>query len=109
MKDQKNRVSIPQRLFNELTAAAEKHDLTVKQLISQLLEKEIVDIAHKDLFSPGLKWDVAKESIINARILEEDYPRLRKWLENNDNVQISTATEKNELHLMNWSILNQKS
>lgn len=99
----KNQISIPERLFNELTAAAEKHGLEPKQLIIQLLEKEVVDMAHKELFSPGLKWIAPKESIISTRILEEDHPRILQWLKDRNDIQISVQA-KNELWLMNATL-----
>ncbi len=102
-----NRVSIPKRLFSELEAAAGKHCLEPKQLIIQLLEKEVVDMAHKELFSPGLKWIAPKESIIITRILEEDHPRISQWLKDRDDVQISVQT-KNELWLLNGTLLSQQ-
>lgn len=94
-------IFIPVEQYRELEEFAKKHDLTVDQLANQLLEKEIVDEAHKELFIPGLKWDMPKSKIIMARILSRDLPKLRKWLQCKDRLAICPHEEEGELFIIN--------
>jgi hypothetical protein len=98
----KNRVSIPkeqfeeietssipvrQDLYKELEGFAKNFNLSVEQLTDQLLEKEVTDMQHKEIFSPGLKWGKSFEAHIMARILPQDLPKLAEWTSKKDRLE----------------------
>lgn len=80
-------IPVRQDLYKELQQFAEKFNLSVEQLTDQFLEKEVTDMQHKDIFSPGLKWGKSFEAHIMARILPQDLPKLAEWTSNKDRLE----------------------
>ena len=92
------KIHISREVYAQLETMAKKYHLTVDQLATQLVEKEIADAAHKELFTPGLKWAKGvKDNLIVARIRKTDYPKLRAWLDNHDRLDIRTKGEEGEV------------
>jgi hypothetical protein len=88
-------------LYEELELYAKKENLSIAQLADQLLEKEVTDLARKDIFSPGLKWFVPKGAIIFSRIRIEDISRLEEWLKQGDKIALCPDGKEGELWLVN--------
>lgn len=84
----RKKILIPTNQYQDLELLAKKHDLTVDQLVDQLLEKEIAESAKKEIFSPGLKWGHGVASHIFARVLPHDLPKLYKWLSQRDMLEV---------------------
>lgn len=73
-------ISLSEEMYAKLQSEAKKYDLTPEQLTEQLLNKEIQDMEHKEIFSSGLKWNTPKAKLIMARIPESEYSKLRVLL-----------------------------
>lgn len=61
----RKKILIPTNQYQDLELLAKKHDLTVDQLVDQLLEKEIAESAKKEIFRPGLKWAMVLHRIFS--------------------------------------------
>ncbi len=81
-------VSIPVEQYRELEAFAKKYSLSVDQLTTQLLEKELTDWQRKEIFSPGLTWGPSFAAHIMARILPQDLSVLSEWQSKHDVLEI---------------------
>ncbi len=101
-------IDVRENLFAELELFAKKHGLTMEQLVDQLLEKEVTEMAGKDIFSPGLKWTSPKEAIVVAKFRKEDLPRLTQWLDDKDNVEFAVLENACEVWLINNDMLQQE-
>lgn len=101
----RRKINIPTAQYQELELLAKRHEISIEDLVDQLLEKEIVDNARKDIFSPGLKWTLpgGKEAIIMARIQSQDLTKLNKWLNRSDRLQICPMKKDGELLIINQS------
>ena len=107
-KTKRRKISIPEKQYQELELFAKKHDLTVDQLADQLLEKEIVDSARKEIFSPGLKWGIPKNTLMMARVPKQELPKLHKWLKNEDKLKFLILGDEGELTILNETELSSQ-
>jgi hypothetical protein len=101
-------ISISVELFDRVSStSARKFKLTPDQLVAQLLEKELEELDCKEIFSPGLKWDTPRASLVIARIPEHDYPKIQKWLNENSPLELFTGAN-NQLFIHNLGNPNQE-
>jgi hypothetical protein len=95
------RVSIRPDLYEELELFAKKFDLSVEQLVDRFIEKEVTESAKKELFSPGLTWDIPKNNLIMSRTRKEDLLKLQNWFQNGDILDIIIDGKEGEFFIAN--------
>jgi hypothetical protein len=97
----KNRISIPKEQFKEIEKLAKDYSETPGEMVEHILEAQLEKIRHKQIFYPGLKWDVPKATFIQAAILKRDFPKLRKWIDAHNRITIFTQGEDGTIYLLN--------
>ena len=103
----KNRISISKEQFEEIETLAKDYRETPKEMIEHLLEAQLQAVRHKQVFYPGLKWELPKATMVQAAIQKREYQKLRTWLDSGDKIGIFTQGDQGVIYLLNETGVDQ--